>query len=436
MKRVIVKEGQSKVISSYFNRKEFISNAKKAIFELLGEIAGKTVQKNIESSGLDKMHLHFNPDLLPFLEVALKKKFNDYMYKQIFYVGKKNLSLNKKNIFYIDKSINYRIIYPFKIAVKSKIKRSTYRMLNLENYKKAKTEINTAIKKQSKYKMTKADLNKIKYFNNLPVTCFGHGPHRDTWFGHTFSALNLWWSITGVTEKSGMTIYKDVNKFELDHDDDPAYVKTEQYLGKPKTISLKDGNLLVFDPEILHSTRLNGSNQTRIVFSGRINKIKPTFYKKSKASEYPHWLLSEDLEKGEYNKIHDFFRKDNSIIKPFRKKITKKRDVIININNNFCSNYKFKLIKTNKINKKKSYKIKFLNTTLCMIYVKNKIKVFNTKCPHLQADLSQGYFKNNHVVCPGHQLTYNLDNGNSTCKNFRIKLFKTKIENDYLFLQT
>ena len=38
MKRVIVKEGQSKVISSYFNRKEFISNAKKAIFELLGEI--------------------------------------------------------------------------------------------------------------------------------------------------------------------------------------------------------------------------------------------------------------------------------------------------------------------------------------------------------------------------------------------------------------
>lgn len=436
MKKVSVKEGQSKVISSYFNRQEFIRNAKKGIFDLLKEIAGKNIQKKVESAGLNKMHLYFSPEYLPFLEATLKKKFNDSMYKQIFYVGKNNLLLNKENVFYIDKSINYRIIYPFNIAVKSKIKRSTYRLLNLENYKRAKNEINNAIKKQATYKMSKSDLNKVKYFKNLPTICFGHGPHRDTWFGHTFSALNLWWSITGVTEKTGVTVYKDVNKFELDHDNDPPYVKTEQYLGKPKTISLKDGNLLVFDPEILHATRLNASNQTRIVFSGRINTIKPTFYKKSKASEYPYWIFSKDLEVGNYNKIHTFFRKNNSIVKPYRKRVGKRKDIVVKINNKFISNSKFKLIEMKKINKNLSYKIKFINTTLCMIFIKNELKIFNIKCPHLQADLSNGYFEKNHVICPGHQLTYNLKNGKSTCKNFKIKLFKTKIENNYLFLQT
>ena len=32
--------------------------------------------------------------------------------------------------------------------------------------------------------------------------------------------------------------------------------------------SLNDGDLLIFDPEILHATRINTSEETRIVFSG------------------------------------------------------------------------------------------------------------------------------------------------------------------------
>ena len=104
--------------------------------------------------------------------------------------------------------------------------------------------------------------HKISYFKNLPVSCYGHGPHRDTWFGHTFNATNFWWSITGVNKKSGLLIFPKVNSHKLSHIKNPAYVKENQYLYKPKVISLNDGDLLVFDPEILHATRINTSEET------------------------------------------------------------------------------------------------------------------------------------------------------------------------------
>ena len=436
MKKVNIKEGQYKIISNYFNKDDFIEESNQAIYESINDIAGKNIMQKVKSDGLDKMHLHFNVDYTPFLEVALMKKFNEIMYKQIFYVGKNNLFLNKKNIFYIDKAMNYRIIYPFSVSVKSRLKRKVYRLLNLENLTNPETEILNAQKNQNKYKLTKGDINKLRYFRNLPDPSCGHGPHRDTWFGHTFDALNLWWSIAGVNTKTGMTIYPDVNNHELDHILDPSYVLPNQYLGKPKTIGLKDGNLLIFDPEILHATKLNTSNQTRIVFSGRINRIKPSFYNRKGAPEFAHWLLSEDVEKDQFNKTHYFFRKDNSIVKPKRQKLNKTKCLEIKINKQFKNQSEFKLIKKKALNKKKLYKIKFKNVTLCMFFLKNDVRIFNIKCPHLQADLSSGYFNKNHVVCPGHQLTFNLRNGNSICKNFRIRLYKTKIKNNYLILYT
>ena len=436
MKKINVTKVKYKIISNYFNKANFIEKSNQAIYESINDIAGKNIMQKVKSDGLDKMHLHFNVDYTPFLEFALMKKFNEIMYKQIFYVGKNNLFINKKNIFYIDKTMNYRIIYPFSVSVKSRLKRKVYRLLNLKNLTNPETEILNAQKNQNKYKLTKADINKLRYFKNLPYPSCGHGPHRDTWFGHTFDALNLWWSIAGVNTKTGMTIYPDVNNHELDHIFDPSYVLPNQYLGKPKTIGLKDGNLLIFDPEILHATKLNTSNQTRIVFSGRINRIKPSFYNRKGAPEFAHWLLSEDVEKDQFNKTHYFFRKDNSIVKPKRKKLNKTKWLEIKINKQFKNQSKFKLIKKTALNKKKFYKIKFKNVTLCMFFLKNDVRIFNIKCPHLQADLSDGYFNKNHVICPGHQLTFNLRNGKSTCNNFKIKLYKVKIENNYLFLYT
>ena len=176
MKKINVTKVQYKIISNYFNKAEFIEKSNQAIYESINDIAGKNIMQKVKSDGLDKMHLHFNVDYTPFLEFALMKKFNEIMYKQIFYVGNNNLFINKKNIFYIDKTMNYRIIYPFSVSVKSRLKRKVYRLLNLKNLTNPETEILNAQKNQNKYKLTKADINKLRYFKNLPHPSCGQAP--------------------------------------------------------------------------------------------------------------------------------------------------------------------------------------------------------------------------------------------------------------------
>ena len=347
-----INEGQYKIISNYLNKENFIKKAREEIYNCISNIAGLSVSAKIKEKGLDKMHLYFNPDYVPFLNVALQKKMNEVMAKQIFYVGQNNLELNKSKSFYIDQSFNYRIIYPYELAKKSQLTRSIYLSLNLENYENVDEEINRGKVKAKNFFKDETYLNKIKYFKNLPVTCYGHGPHRDTWFGHTFGALNLWWSITGVNKESGLALYPEVTNFEIKHLKDPAYLAQDQYIKRPKIIALKDGDLLVFDPEILHATKLNTSNQTRIVFSGRINKDKPTFYKKTHAPDYPHWFSSKDFSLGQFNKTHLFYRKNNSVKEKKKKELNKRNYIEIKIKKNFTPNCSFKL-NDRKKNKKK-----------------------------------------------------------------------------------
>ena len=147
MKKINVAKNQYKIISNYFNKADFVEKSNQVIYESINDIAGKNIMEKVKFDGLDKMHLHFSVDYVPFLEFELMKKFNEIMYKQIFNVGKNDLFINKKNIFYIDKAINYRIIYPFSVSVKSRLKRKVYRLLNKENLTNPETEILNAQKK-------------------------------------------------------------------------------------------------------------------------------------------------------------------------------------------------------------------------------------------------------------------------------------------------
>ena len=100
------------------------------------------------------MHKVFSVDYLPFLQFALNKKLKNTMYEFLFNVGKHDLNI-KKN-FFIDKTLNFRFNYPYKIKIQSKISRKIYRSINLDNYKNASKELNLA--KKANYKYDNSDL--------------------------------------------------------------------------------------------------------------------------------------------------------------------------------------------------------------------------------------------------------------------------------------
>ena len=432
----MMKKGDYKVLQDYFGKTSFIEFCKEKILQSVEEIAGKEVKKKITHSGLDKLHKHFSVDYIPFLQFSLEEKLRDKLIKSIFNVGKNNL---KYNNFYIDKELNFRIVYPYENSIKSKLTRPVYRLINLKNYKNAQQELESAIKNSKNYTPEYSDLKKMEYFRKLPVPCYGHSPHRDTWFGHTYGALNLWWSITGVSSETGLVMYPEVNDFHLKHTEEPMYVEDDQYLGKPTILNMKDGDLLIFDPEILHGTKLiTNSDTTRIVVSGRLNKNKPKFYKMTKAYEYPDWYSSADFENNINDKIHKYLRKDHSINSPDKKyKKNNFETKIIKINENIKFNNKYNILKADKIDKKSRYKIIFNNYKISFLCKENGFFCFKSDCPHLGFDMTTAYFdkKKDHIICNGHAANFDKK-GESGCKILKLKIFQITQKDNFIYLNT
>jgi nitrite reductase/ring-hydroxylating ferredoxin subunit len=423
----------SKTLKNYYNKKNFIEEAEQTIFKLIEEIDCHQTRKKVEASGLENIHNYFSVDLVPFLQFGLGKIFSNHLYKQMSDVVKKEF--NKKEKFYIDKDLNFRIVYPYHLAKKSILSRSVYRCLNLKNYKDGKNELLKALAISKNYKMDQSDLTKLKHFGKLPVPCYQHGPHRDTWFGHSYNGINLWWGITKVTKFNGMMLFKKVYDFNLNHISQPAYVKDEYNLGQSIVPKLNKGDLLLFDPEILHATRLNTSNKTRIVFSGRIDFKKPQFYKKTKDLKAPFWLESKDVNNGNFLNIKKFIDKKN--LKDDKKKYLKKNTPKqIEINKKIKNNSLYKIIKKD-LFKEKLINISFDNARISIVKSKNQFYAFNSLCPHLRYDLSLSNLNGStKLTCQGHGVTFDMKSGNSTCKSFNLKKYKIKIVDKFLHLQT
>jgi len=422
MQNLKFKEYQLKTFT-YFKRELFLKNIKKAILESISDVCGDTKRKLVREMGLKKMHMVIDPKFLPFITYSLNIKIKELVLKQVALVGKKNIKI--ENDFFVDDNVVYRIHYPYFKAKKSILKRKLYLAVNLQNYKDAEKEINRA-KSNNTVKLGKSDIAKIKYHRGLPDAAYAHGPHRDTWFGHTFGALNLWWSICGVNKNAGLVIFPKDNGFRLNHLSMPAYLSPGQPISKPEIISLEDGKLYIFDPEILHATKLNTSEETRIVITGRINKNQPKFYADTNEAEYLHWHKSSNLLKNKFGEIYKFPRKNNSIKKPLlkRKSIRKRKEINLNIRFKRGENL-YKLLKNYDFFTPTL--LKFKNIELIIIKRKKDIYCFASACPHLGINLIDGFFEKKKVTCPGHGITFNLDNGLSLCKKLKTASFKVTI---------
>lgn len=422
-----------KILKKYYNSKRFQEICVLNTLQGIEEIAGQKTKIKVQNAGLKKIHNYFPVEHLPFLQNFLEKKLNKIIFSQIFMVAKKNLKI--KNNFYIDKSLNIRIHYPFEVEKKSKLTRQIYRCINLNKFKEAEKEMIEAKKKSLSYKLDNNDKSKIEYFNTINESVCLHSPHRDTWFGHSTEGINLWWAVTPARELNGLMLFKDVYKFNLEHEIRPAYVKNKYNLGKTTIPNVEAGELLIFDPEILHASRLNTSDDTRIVISGRINEKKPKFYGYSKENKEPFWLFSEDVKNKIFNKEFIFKREKKNIIKIKKNKL-KNEVKLINLKVKLLPKNKYKLCQTKLIKNLKKVEINFENSKIGLIKKNSKFYAFNRICPHLKFNLLNTEGEKNHVICPGHGLKFNYLNGNSTCKKFKIKTFQVLTQKGNCYLKT
>ena len=419
----IVQDGHYEVIKSYQEKDSLVKDVVREIYHAIKSVAGDGAANQVHFNGLDNMHEFISPDLIPALQSLLDEKLKHLMLKATKSFAQEKLGLTEE--FYLDLKVISRIKFPFEVARKSKVSYFDYAAANGRTTFQKPPEVTAG------------------YHRNLPFPAWNHGPHADSWFGHSYDGINLWWAIAGVTEESGMTFYPDFVGEELPVIDEPPYLEKDYPLPKPVLFNLSAGEVIAFNSDTLHGSRVNTSGKTRVSLSTRINPLAPRF-NLQQFRHVQYWVKSVDLENmlryavptGEQSHRFDsaFDQKSNPYIT-----VVKKEDP------GTCEG-----VKGNSCKMKGDFQLPVMRidvwgddgrvclgkdlTGQLVVYVgKERIIVNRTPkglrallgiCPHV------GYELNGHddekLYCNGHGLAFDWDTGQSGCPLYKVKTYSVE----------
>lgn len=431
----IIETGDYKVETSCSIKKEVVSYIENELFDLIETTSGKDIADNVRKNGLSSMHKFVSPDSVIELQDKLSERIKLRMLNYTAHVASESLGLGKD--FYLDLMVISRIKFPFEVSRKSTMSYMDY----------SKWRGRTTFAKPPE--MTSG------YHKNLPFPAWAHGTHADSWFGHSFDGINLWWAIDGVTKESGMTFYPDYigdNTYPLH--EEPPYLSKEFALPKPVFFDLNPGDIILFNSDNLHGTRVNVSDVTRVSLSTRLNPNRPRF----NPDQFRHvklWIHSSNLDaftksSGKIPTIEESHRlggedQDNKLIFT-----APKEDVGINgVFGNSCK--KSARIPITVIEVSGSGKVRIGNSNDFKLGQKTLIKVsdkevvvartttglhaISAKCPHVGYNLAYGGHDDESIYCPGHGLSFHWETGEG-CGRFRVKKYNVYEIKNNIYIET
>lgn len=85
------------------------------------------------------------------------------------------------------------------------------------------------------------------------------------------------------------------------------------------------------------------------------------------------------------------------------------------------------------IGKCKVFKIKDIE--IAVFEEKDEYYAIENSCPHQRLGLCGGAIKDKVISCPHHGWEFNLDTGKGVVMPYDIRVFKTKVENNSLFIE-
>lgn len=229
---------------------------------------------------------------------------------------------------------------------------------------------------------------------HLPGKITLHGPHTDLWGYHPLNVVNVWTAIGPVRQSNGMSFWPALYG-EIPEMGDWHVARKDQVLGRPFGIALNPGDALLFHIRHLHGSRINQTNETRFVCSGRFTVGPPQLFSKPWYS-YMHVdgipdRLGAVPPPCAEDRIHP-------AAPPATIDTSHRLPPVIHSPDDLRLN-----------------EVRPISATRCVARTTAGVFSFNRHCPHEGADLAAGYIHNGHIHCPWHDLAINLETGASPC---------------------
>jgi nitrite reductase/ring-hydroxylating ferredoxin subunit len=421
----VLTDGAYYKLADYPLRTELYEKVVSAFHQGVDLYAGRACRAAVERDGLKYLHKHFPIEKIHHLEAYLMKTLRDDLYYWSYKVGSETLGL--ADPFYVVHLIVFRIHYPHLMARGARIEnppvqwseRVRLGLAALGNWEMLRYYL--AKRRES------GQFNPVAYHGAMPIAARSHGPHIDTWYGHSYDGINLWLSIDGVNVDNTVILYPDLFGRPLPFDPVNMYLAPGVELSPPLKIDLKPGELLVFNPETLHATQVNIiSDETRVALTTRINPREPRFSAKA-PFHFEHWYSSLDLRRRRFWKMK-VFPAANYLGEP---SITERvayrhasRTVRLKKDRQLEAGTPLAVCSSDTIKAGEKLAIDLANAKLLLFRDGAELRAVSRTCPHLGIDLADGSHDDSQVFCPGHGIAYRWRDGTSTCSVYRLRLFK------------
>jgi nitrite reductase/ring-hydroxylating ferredoxin subunit len=232
----------------------------------------------------------------------------------------------------------------------------------------------------------------------------GHGkitllrPHRDSWFAESATTINLWVAVGPVDTGNGLSIYPERYGRPLDFIPSVGVTRS-QAVGEPVNFELLPGDVVAFHADHLHASELNRTDRTRHVVSFRVRASRSFF------------ALRSTERFRSFHPSRPFFAR---VVDPVSRRISR---IFQRARRRIVAPVPSPSQKAAAAGRPAAGPVRAISDELCSVRLRDgTLRVFSRRCPHQGADLALGYLRNGAIVCPWHNLPFDLGTGRSPCE--------------------
>jgi 3-phenylpropionate/trans-cinnamate dioxygenase ferredoxin subunit len=262
-----------------------------------------------------------------------------------------------------------------------------------------------------------------------------HGPHRDPWVDCPDNAINVWIAFGPVQRGNGLTVFTEDYRTPFAFVD--GYVEPRTRLHRPLTFDLRPGDAVLFHGNHLHGSELNRTDRTRYVVSYRLTFGKPHY----PHGHYHHYLHAK-LAVGRFRRLAGI--PQNLQASFFRYQFRRLRNVIAGSGKMTGADASaapspalpaagggpipladFPV-----------ESVRLVAPSVCVARLdEDRFVAVDRYCPHMGGDLAAGWIDEGRLVCPLHNLPFDLSTGASPCRTFQpLRRFPCEVRDDRVYV--
>ncbi|MFQ6537083.1 MULTISPECIES: Rieske 2Fe-2S domain-containing protein [Aphanothece] len=243
-----------------------------------------------------------------------------------------------------------------------------------------------------------------------------HDPHLDSWHHCPVNSVNLWIALGRVTPRNGMTAFPDTHGRALVQRDHAHDVAGDQWFGTGVDTDLRPGDAWLFPGDLLHTSILNASDETRVAISFRLTFSKPYFSGSGTESFVDSRYADSPLEFWTLQHPADPIR---GVVRHWRgprrgPEVNRGPQVVhdhlepleVHIHEDGSATFAAEAMAPGTV------RVLDRQRLVCRD-LQGTYTVVGRHCPHRGADLAAAELNAEGLVCPWHRLVFNPENGSS-----------------------